>query len=147
MKYTVEVEINKPLNRVIELFDSEENAFKWMEGLESWDQISGTPGEPGAKSKMKFDIKGRVMEMVETIEEKNLPERMVMNYTAKGVFNRVVNRFEAVGEEKTHYITEQEFQMKNVFMKIMGFLMPGMFKKQSNKFLQDFKAFCESQEG
>lgn len=28
-------------------------------------------------------------------------------------------------------------------MKVMGFLMPGMFKKQSQQFAEDFKAFAE----
>ena len=28
-------------------------------------------------------------------------------------------------------------------LKLMGFLAPGMFRKQNLKFLQNFKAFCE----
>lgn len=146
MKYQVEIEINKPLDKVIELFDNEENAFKWMEGLESWDHISGTAGEAGAKSKMKFKMKKREIEMVETIEEKNLPEIMTMNYTTKGVFNRVENRFSAIGDDKTKYVTNQEFKFESFGMKVMAFLMPGAFKKQSQKFLNDFKKFAESQD-
>ena len=42
------------------------------------------------------------------------------------------------------YTTEQEFQFKG-FMKIMAFLMPGAFKKQSMQYLKDFKAFAENQ--
>jgi hypothetical protein len=37
---------------------------------------------------------------------------------------------------------EQEFQFKG-FMKIIGFLFPGAFKKQSLKYLVDFKQFAE----
>ena len=52
MKYTVEIEIDLPRERVIELFDSTENCFKWQKGLLSFDHLSGEPGQPGAKSKL-----------------------------------------------------------------------------------------------
>lgn len=146
MKYTVEIEINKSLKEVIALFDNEENAFKWMEGLVAWDHISGEKGAVGAKSKMMFKMKSREVEMVETILEKNLPQNMKMSYEAKGVYNLVNNRFEDVGNNKTRYLTEQEFQFQGFMMKFFGAIMPGMFKKQSMKYLNDFKAFAEGAE-
>lgn len=36
MKYTAEIEINKPIDTVIELFDNPDNMGKWMEGLQSF---------------------------------------------------------------------------------------------------------------
>jgi len=145
MKYKVSIEIKQPLEKVIELFDNEENAFKWMEGLDTFDHISGEKGEVGAKSRMKFKLKKRKMEMVETIEEKELPGRMTMTYEAGPVFNRVVNLFSAVDDETTLYETEQEFKFNSWGMKAMAFLMPGAFKKQSLKYLKDFKRFAEHQ--
>ena len=35
MKYTLSVLINLPIDRVVELFDNDENLYKRMEGLES----------------------------------------------------------------------------------------------------------------
>ena len=52
MKYTNEVVIGIPLKRVIELFDSQENLFKWQPELISFEHLSGEKGEVGAKSKM-----------------------------------------------------------------------------------------------
>ncbi|MEO2058942.1 MAG: SRPBCC family protein, partial [Mesonia sp.] len=40
-------------------------------------------------------------------------------------------------------ISESEFQFSSFAMKVMGFLMPGAFKKQSLKYMKDFKAFVE----
>jgi len=36
MKYIAEVEIDKPVNKVVELFDNPNNMKKWMEGLQSF---------------------------------------------------------------------------------------------------------------
>lgn len=144
MKYTVEIEINKPVSKVIELFDSVENMYKWMEGLEKFEPISGKPGEVGAKSKLTFKMKRGTLEMVETITVKNLPKEFSGTYDAKGVHNIVKNFFHELPDGKTRYVTDQEFQFKG-FMKLLGLLMPGMFKKQSMKHLTAFKNFVEAQ--
>lgn len=143
MKYSHSILIHKPLNEVIALFDNPDNMKDWMKGLQSFEPISGTPGQPGAKSKLHFKMGNRKIEMIETIEERNLPDVFSGTYEAKGVFNRVVNRFEKTGEQETRYTTENEFQFTG-FMKIIAFLMPGAFKKQSYKYLEDFKRFAES---
>ncbi len=49
--YTVEIEIALPRDRVIELFDNAENLLKWQKGLQSFEHISGEPGQPGTTSK------------------------------------------------------------------------------------------------
>ena len=142
MKYTVEIEIDKPLDEVVKLFDNTDNLYKWMDGFQSMEHISGEPGQPGAKSKMQFKMGKRDIEMIETITEKNLPEEFTGTYEAKGVFNIVKNKFEALPEKRTRYITEQEFKFSG-FMKIIGATMPGSFKKESMKYLQNFKEFAE----
>jgi carbon monoxide dehydrogenase subunit G len=144
MKYKTEIEINQPIDKVIELFDNQDNMKKWMKGLESFENLEGTPGEVGAKMKLHFKMGKRDIEMVETITAKNLPETFDMEYNANGVWNGVKNSFVKVTDEKTKYIAEHEFQFKG-FMKIIGFLMPGAFKKQSMKYLLDFKEFAEKQ--
>lgn len=144
MKYSVEIEINQPINKVIELFDNVDNMKQWMEGLQSFEHISGTAGQVGAKSKLTFKMGSREIEMIETITVRNLPAEFSGTYEAKGVFNIVRNKFQSIGESKTKYISEQEFELAG-FMKLIGFLMPGTFKKQSMKYLQDFKNFAENQ--
>lgn len=53
------------------------------------------------------------------------------------------NSFEVINDHTTKWISESEFQFSGFMMKLMGFLMPGAFKKQSIKYLGDFKAFAE----
>ncbi len=142
MKYTTEIEINKPIDEVVALFDNVDNMDKWMEGLQSFEPISGVPGEVGAKSRLVFKMGKREIEMIETITVRNLPNEFSGTYEAKGVFNIVKNKFVKVSDNTTKHIGEQEFQFKG-FMKIIAFLMPGAFKKQSMKYMLDFKHFAE----
>lgn len=144
MKFTSEIEINVPVSRIVELFDNADNLTKWMDGLQSFDHLSGVPGQPGAKTKMVFKMGSREIEMIETITVRNLPDEFTATYDADGVINIVKNRFIKLPESKTKYITENEFQFKG-FMKIIALLMPGSFKKQSYKFMEDFKKFAETQ--
>ncbi len=144
MKYTSQIEINLPIDKVIELFDNPDNMSKWMDGLQSFEHLSGEPGQPGAKSKLVFQMGKRTIEMIETITVRELPREFSGIYEAKGVWNSIKNTFEAIDPTKTLYKTENEFRMQG-FMKIIGFLMPGAFKKQSMKYLIDFKNFAEKQ--
>lgn len=143
MKYTCEIEIDKPIDRVIALFDNTDNMGKWMEGLQSFEHISGTPGQVGAKSRLKFKMGKREMEMIETVTVRNLPEEFSGTYEGKSGFNIVRNKFVPLPDNRTKYINEQEFQFKG-FMKIMALLMSGVFKKQSMKYLTAFKKFVEN---
>lgn len=144
MKYTSEIEINQPIDKVIELFDNPENMSKWMEGLQSFEHLSGNQGEVGAKSRLKFKMGKREIEMIETITVRNLPQEFSGTYEAKGVYNIVKNSFIKLSDSKTKYITENEFQFSG-FMKIIAFLMPSAFKKQCYRYLLDFRNFAESQ--
>ena len=142
MQYTVSIDLDLPRERVIELFDNSENLYKWQRGLVSFEPLEGEPGHPGAKSKMVFKMGKRNIDMVETITKRELPEAFDGTYDAKGVYNIVKNRFIELGPDKTRWDSDQEFQLKG-FMRVIGFLMPGAFKKQSLKYMQDFKAFAE----
>jgi uncharacterized membrane protein len=144
MKYTNEVVINKPIEKVVELFDNPDNMSKWMEGLLSFEPLSGKPGQPGAKSRLKFKMGRREIEMIETVVIRNLPDEFTGTYEAKGVYNIVKNRFIKISDNTTKYLSEEEFQFKGL-MKLMGILMPGAFKKQSLKYLTNFKNFVENQ--
>jgi carbon monoxide dehydrogenase subunit G len=142
MKYNMEIEIDLPVNKVIELFDNPENLKHWQPGLQSFEHISGTPGQPGAKSRLKYKMGKREVELIETITIRNLPEEFSGTYEAKGVLNIIKNKFVSLPGGKTRYITEQEFNFEGI-MKLVGFVMPGAFRKESFKYLKQFKEFAE----
>ncbi len=143
MKYTLEIEINKLIDRVIKLFDDPDNMEKWMKGLQSFERISGTPGEVGAKSRMKFKLGSREIEMIETITVRNPPEEFSGTYESAGVFNTVKNKFIKLRGRKTKYISEQEYKFSGVMI-IAAIFLENAFRDQSMRFLIDFKDFAEN---
>lgn len=143
MKYTLELVIDAPLKEVIKLFDNPDNMKEWQPGLLSFETISGQPGQEGAKAKLKYKIGKREIEMIETITKIDLPHEFFGTYETKGVWNEIKNYFrEGVGDT-THWTTENEFRVEGFFMKLMCFLMPGAFKKETMKHMQNFKNFVE----
>jgi uncharacterized membrane protein len=143
MKYTTTIEIDRPLEQVIELFRNPENNYHWMEGLQNMEQLSGNPLQTGSQARLTFKMGKRIIVMTETVTASNLPEELIMVYEAKGVYNIHKSSFSSLETNKTKYTTEQEFRFSG-FMKLIGLLMPGSFRKQSLKYLEDFKKFAES---
>lgn len=144
MKYTRAVEINQPINRVIELFDNPDNLPKWQAGLQRFERLSGTPGQPGAKSRLHYKMGKRDVEMIETITVRNLPHEFSGTYEAKGVWNNMVNRFIELSPTKTRWIAEAEFRMSGL-MWLIGLLFASSFKKETERQMAAFKTFAEQQ--
>jgi uncharacterized membrane protein len=142
MKYTCEIEIDLPREAVLAKFDDPGNLKDWMRGLTSFELLEGEQGHPGARSKFVFQMGKRRFEIIETVTRRNPPDEYDGIYETPGMWNEQKNRFVALGPAKTKWIAESEFRMSG-FMKVIGLLMPGSFRKQSQQHLEDFKAFAE----
>jgi hypothetical protein len=143
MQYETEVTIDLPRARVIELFDSTENMYKWQTGLTGLEHLAGEPGQPGAKIKLIYDEGGRKAEMLETIVERDLPDTLTATYEIENVYNLVRNRFFDEGPDKTRWRMEVEFRFKG-WMAVLALLMRSAFPKQTLKDMNAFKAFAEA---
>ena len=142
IKYTLEQTINQPIDKVVELMENPDNFKEWQPGFISLEHISGEPGQVGSKSKLKYDMGKRQVEMIETITKRNLPHEFDLTFDADKVYNIQNNRFEKIDENTTKWITENEFRLTG-YMKIFDFFGKGMFKKQSQIYLDKFKEFAE----
>lgn len=143
MKYTTEIIIELPRDQVIEKLDSTENFKHWQKGFVAAEHVRGTPGEEGAIMKIKYKMGKRDMELLETILKRDFPTEFHATYDTKGVVNLQQNFFEETAEGHTKWISKNEFYFTGFMMKMMGFLMPGAFKKQSCQYLENFKNFAE----
>ena len=143
MKYTREVVIDLPRDRVIELFDDADNLPKWQDGLQRFEHVSGEPGQPGAKSRLVYDHRGRRWELFETITERNLPDEFTAIYETEGVWNLMKNRFEEEGPNRTRWIAESDFRSSGLTMRLMSIFLRPIFTSRTMKTLRDFKAFAE----
>lgn len=145
-RYKLETEIDVPRDKVIEYFDNPDNLPKWQPTLVSMEHMSGKPGQPGAKTMLKYKMGKREVDMIETIVRRDLPDEFTGIYEAKGVWNELINHFYEIDNgQRTRWEFETEFRCTGLMMRAMSFLMPGMFKKASTKNMQDFKEFAEAE--
>ena len=143
MRYTLSNTINKPLDAVAAKFMEPDGALHWMEGLQRSGHLSGTPGQAGAKTDFFFVHKKKEMKITETILEQNMPHQIKFAYDSSMGYTEVEMLFEKIDHKTTRQTSNSFFDVKG-FMKVMGWLFRGMFKKQSMKYMEGFKRYVET---
>jgi len=145
MKFESSVDINAPIDKVVALFNNPANFKQWQDGFISYEPISGTSRTAGAKSKVTYINRRHKIELIETIQVMNLPAEMTALYEHEHMVNTLTNSFTELPDKKTRYTAGMgELKLIGFMPKLMAFLMPGMAKKQNQKWLDQFKAFAES---
>jgi len=145
MQYTLHIDINLPRAEVIALFKNPDNMAKWQQGFISMRHIYGEAGQPGAKTRLYYKIGNREINMLETITAVNFPENFSAIYEADNVWNEAQNSFIALSDSSTRWKVQHTFKFSSWVLRIVGYLIPSMFKKQSYKYMVDFKAFAEQE--
>ncbi len=153
MKYTVSIEIALPRERVVQLLADPEHLSQWLRGLVVHEPLSGTHGEVGTKSRVVMQMGQQKFEAIETITRREpvdlhgIPRESVVHYereiVGEGMWSAARERFTETGPATTLWESENEFRFSSLLMRLVGFLMPGAFRKQSLQHMQDFKAFAE----
>lgn len=146
MKFTCSVIVNRPIKEVVNLFRDPNNLKEYQDGFIKKELISGVEGEVDAKAKMYYEMGKRDMVITETIIVNNLPEEFLGSYHHKHMDNTMRCNFVDLGNNKTQYNTEIDYTAFRGFApRVMAFLFPGMFKKQVQKWLDNFKEFAEKE--
>ena len=143
MKYSESIEIDRPLAVVVEKFQDIESMHKWQEGLIGYKLLEGPPGATGSTMSLSYQMGKRKVDMIETILNNDLPRRFDVAFDANGVKNINTNTFEAISPNRTRFTIETEFEFRG-FMRLIAFVMPSAFKKQTLKMMKDFKRFVET---
>ena len=108
--------------------------------------VSGQMGQEGAVSKMYYKFGKRDMELTETVTKNRLPDSFEAFYHHQHMDNTMKCRFVPLDDNKTRYEYEFEYtRISWVMPKLMAILFPGMFRKQGEKWMRQFKAFAETQ--
>jgi hypothetical protein len=128
---------------MVRKLDNADNMKHWQRGLVEYEIIQGSPGKEGAKMKLAYKKGKRNFVLVETITKNNFPEEFHAEYDMKGIHNIQQNYFYELDDDKTKWVSHTEFKFDSFMMKAMGFLMPGLFRKESKKMMTDFKNFAE----
>lgn len=146
MKFKGSVEVNKPRDVVAKYFADPQFLGEYQDGFVSKELVSGEAGQEGAVSTMMYQYGKRDMELTETIITNQLPELFVGHYHHKHMDNYMRCKFVALDENRTRYEYDFEYTRMNwVMPKLMAILFPSMYRKQGEKWMQQFKEFVEKQ--
>ncbi|MEU9861080.1 SRPBCC family protein [Streptomyces sp. NPDC047971] len=153
MKYTVSIEIALPRERVVHLLADPAHLPKWLRGLVVHEPLSGTHGQVGTTSRVVMRSGRRTFEATETITRREpadlreIPRGSVVHFdreiVGEGMWSAVRDRLTEAGPGATLWESENEYRFSGLPMRLVGLLMPGAFRKQSQQHLRDFKAFAE----
>lgn len=143
MKYTSQIIVNIPIEEFIGKFDNHDNMKHWQRGLDSFEHISGDPGEIGTKMKLNYSFGKRKISLFETVTKNSFPHEYHMHYDAKGMHTIQHNYFKQTIEGHTKWICKCELIPTTFNMRLMILLAPKSIKKQSMAYLNDFKNFAE----
>ncbi|MFE9244526.1 SRPBCC family protein [Nocardiopsis sp. NPDC006938] len=153
MKYTVSIEVALPRERVARLLADPAHVEKWLRGLVLHEPVDGEHGQVGTTSRVVFQTGNQRMECTETVTRRepadlrHIPEGGVVRFDREivgaGMWSVVRDRLTQAGPEATLWASESEYRFDGLFMRLVGFLAPGAFRKQSLRHMLDFKAFAE----
>ncbi|WP_109437648.1 SRPBCC family protein [Aquimarina sp. AU119] len=146
MKYKGSVTIHQEREVVVALFMNEEYNKEYQDGFIKKELINGVPGQKGAKSKMYYKYGKQDMVITETITKNDLPQSLEAFYHHKHMDNTMKYTFTEVNSKTTQYDYECEYIRINWFLpKIIALFFPGIYRKQVEKWMSQFKEFAEKQ--
>ena len=144
MKFKLEITINKPRVEVWKAFTTPGNINKWQPSLVKIEPVSGTPGQPGAVSKLNYEESGREFSLIEKITYRDEPDQFDVIYENEFTDNPVKNVFIEQGDNETLWIVEAEYKFKTFAMKLFGPLLKRNFVRRTQKEMERFKEMAES---
>lgn len=142
MKYTLSNTIDSSLEEVAAKIRNPEGTKQWTEDLQKIKQISGKYCDIGSKRDLHYLFKNKEMIITETILEQNLPQQIKFAYDSKMGRNIVELVFEQLSDNQVKQTSNTQMELKGM-MKLFGFALKGMFKKQSKKYMTAFKKYAE----
>ncbi|WP_109302688.1 SRPBCC family protein [Aquimarina sp. AU474] len=146
MKYKGSLNIHQSRDKLVAIFMDASNLKEHQDGFVKKELEHGNVGENGAISKMYYKHGKRDMILTETILNNNLPQSFEAHYHHKHMDNTMKYTFIKIDEYQTRYDYECEYIRINwVLPKLMALVFPGMYRKQVEKWMQQFKVFAEKQ--
>lgn len=144
MKSVVEVEIDRPLQEVAELFADPRNNLKWMHDVKRYEPVSGEQGFPG--SIYRLTPKEGDLVFLATVVERNLPHELRVNFAASTVDMVMTAKMAALSPARTKLISEEEFTFKDSENAPVTSSVEDAVKANHRRHIEEFKHFAENRE-
>ena len=146
MKIKGFVDIKQKQKKVVELFLDPANLKEYQDGFVEKKLISGESNKDGAISKLYYKYGKKEMELQETVVSNKLPDEFEAFYHHIHMDNTMKCKFIKIDDDNTRYEYEFEYvRIDWVMPKLISILLPGMYRKQGEKWMVQFKEFVERQ--
>lgn len=137
--------IQKQVHIVKKQFLDSTNYGEYQDGFIKKELVSGTEGTKGCVSTLYYKYGNRDMILTETIIDNNLPNSFEAFYHHQHMDNTMKCNFIEIDDTTTKYNFEYDYTRINWFMpKLLSILFPGMYRRQGEKWMQQFKTYVES---
>ena len=153
MKYRNSIEIAQPRARVAQLLADPVHLPRWLRGMVLHEPVHGEHGQLGTVSRVVLQSGKQTFEITETVTRREptdlqeIPREVVVVFEREsvgtGIWSVVRDRLTETDPRSTLWVSDSEFRFDGVLMRLIGFVMPGTFRKQSQQHMEDFKAFAE----
>lgn len=144
MKYTCTTEVSLSREDCIKLWLDESQFDKWQDGFQYKKWTKGKPNQKNATSDILILQGNRKIELEELISDNKLPDYIEGIYTHIHMTNTQKVNFEILSAQKTLIRSEVEYTVfKSFIAKMMAKFFPSVFKKQSQKWLDQFKLLAD----
>jgi len=146
MKYKGSIIINQPREKVVTFFLDEDNLKEYQDGFVKKELVKGISGKNETESKIYYKYGKRDLVLTETVINNNLPQSFEAFYHHKHMDNTMKCSFIEMAPQKTQYDYEFEYTRINWFLpKLMAIFFPSIYRKQGEKWMNQFKEFVEKQ--
>ena len=105
--------------------------------------LKGSINSVGSQSKLIY----KRLELIKTIQINNLPDVFQGLYVHKYTTNTMNVKFIPLNRVNTRYVSEVHYtDFKGFLTQLLAKFFPGMFKKQVQKWIHQFKLYVENED-
>ena len=142
-QFEVSIEINKPVNIVVDALMNHKNFVYWQTNLEKFEVMKETDEKVGSVARLHYNEKGRKYIMEDKMI-KYEPNKKIVSQVSGDVISAIVETIISSQGDKTEITLKWSGEGKVLFVKLLLPLLKGKMIKQSTKELETFKHLVET---
>lgn len=138
MRFTKEVVLEQPIERVRVLTSDPAHLHHWQPDLVSITQHGEMPGAAGSTATLTY----RGFTLEETVLSANASER-VSRYETRGMVHTIANRYTALDDRRTLLVCDNEFQLSGL-LRLGRRVLEKSLREQVDRNVENFKKFIDA---
>ncbi len=143
-KYSVSVEVNKPIEEAWEVLMDESKMGEWLEGYKGMELLEGEPLTVGSKHKMIFEENGEELTFTETVTAISPPTEFSFDFDHDMMSSNIQMTLESVGPASTRITNRTRFTANGFFIDLFMLLMTPRMKSRQRRSFARLKALIEA---